>query len=730
MATTLDALTVELSADVKGLQSGLSSAAGSVQKFTGGAQRELSSLQASLMSLRTAVFAVGGAWAAWSAGRQIVDAGVQMQALENRMRAAVGSAEIAASAMQYLREESERLGLRFSTTAEGFANFSASALRAGLTLEQTKNIFTGVSEAAAALQLSPERVGFVFMALSQMASKGKVSLEELSQQLGESLPGALSLFASAMGKTQPEFMKMVENGEVTVADLSKLGDRLHTEFGDKAEDAAQGAQAAFNRLENALFDLKAKLSNAGILDAVTKGVIDLTQAINDPQVQAGLINLAQLIAQVASAAVQAASSIGNLASKANSFVEGGGNKIFSAIGGQEGVSALQRARSRKSNESTFQDRMVQKYIDDFQAANPSPAKSEDGSYTLGKLAPPDNSKALKGAESARKKAERAAEVARRKAQREAEQQARERESLSGQVRDMGVSMGTDPEKYRADLEDQHKILEEALAKKAITQKKFNDMTAQTEQAYRDRLKEYFVNEYGTEAEQEQLRYEEKQEKLTEALEQKLVTEEEYRRLSEELEQAHQNKLTDIKEKAAEKEREIEEKKNQLISQSKERLLDSSLGLMQVFANKNKAIALAMLAFEKARAIAEAVIATELAAAKALAIYGPTPQGIAAAGLARTLGYANVAVIAATGIAQAAQVAIGSSSSGKPGAAGTTFNSSTGQYEQATSAGTNNIVINLQGSDTANFTKTQVRELIAQINDATKDGTRLNLVTVS
>ncbi len=795
MTQVLDALTIELKAELSGLTSALKTAAKNVEAYSAAAEKKgnvklsanmaalqgqlaaadaavdnfsrnvtKASLQASrdldtnlgtsVAALRTSILALGGAWAAWTVGKEVIEAGMQMQALENRMAAATGNTEVAANAMAYVREESERLGLRMQTTAGGFADLAAASLRAGLTLQQTKDIFTGVSEAATALQLTPERVGFVFMALSQMASKGKVSMEELSQQLGESLPGALALFANAMGKTQPEFIKMVENGQVTVADLSKLGDRLHTEFADKAEDAAQGAQGAFNRLENALFELKARVAEAGILDAVVDGVKDLTDVINDPQVQQGLIDLAALIAGVGSAALKAAAHLGTFAARANGAIEGVGNSLPFGLGDE-----VQKQRAAKKDSQTFQQRMLQQFIKtssnsvvadntaggllrpassgektgglaDDSWYNPASSKGDLGSYTLKPGGPdiPVDEKALRDAERERKKREREAEAARNKQQREAEAQAREREQLSGQVRNMDVAMGTDPEKYRAELEDQQKILQEALDKKAITQQRYNDMMAETEAAYREKLNEYVLEQFGTETELEDERYADKQKKLEEALELKLVTEEEYRRMTEELEQEHQDTLNDIREAAARKAMEQQEASNKFRHDAENRTLGSILDLVQVFANKNKTIALAMLAFEKAKAIAESIIYTHAAAAKALI---QDPSGATSA-YVTALGYANVAAIAATGIAQAAMLASSDSKGGGGSSGGgTSFNSSTGQYESNTTGGRGGVKyvnISLEGRDTSTFTKQQVRELMEQFNEASRDGSRLIVST--
>ncbi len=224
MSQTLEALVVELRADVKGLQTSLQSAASDVKRFSSNAENSVNGFQAAVMRARTAILSLGVAYASFRIGRSIIDAGVQVQAMQNKMQAATGSANVAADALRFVREEANRLGLDIRSASDGFAGFAASSLRAGLTLQQTKDIFIGVSEAATSMRLPAEQVSLIFKALEQMAGKGTVSMEELRGQLGDALPGAFEIAAKAMGKTTAQFSKMVADGEVLASDfLPKFG---------------------------------------------------------------------------------------------------------------------------------------------------------------------------------------------------------------------------------------------------------------------------------------------------------------------------------------------------------------------------------------------------------------------------------------------------------------------------------------------------------------------------
>lgn len=211
-------------------------------------------------------------------GKSLINTSMDFQALTNRMNAAAGNKSIGADSLAYIREQADRLGLEFRTTADSFAGFEAAALRSGLTLEQTKQIFSDVSTAATSMQLSTDRVQLVFKALEQISGKGTVSMEELRQQLGDQLPGAFEIAAQSMGMTTKAFYDAVANGEVLSSEfLPKFAKAIKEQLGGSAEEASTQLRASLNRLNTDLMDS----SNAwGTLlqPSVQKGVEALREA--------------------------------------------------------------------------------------------------------------------------------------------------------------------------------------------------------------------------------------------------------------------------------------------------------------------------------------------------------------------------------------------------------------------------------------------------------------------
>ncbi|TBG37162.1 hypothetical protein ELG78_09285 [Rhizobium leguminosarum] len=684
MSQTLEALVVELRADVKGLQSSLQSAAGDVQRFSSSSTKSVDGFQAAIGRARMAVLTLGTAWAAFRIGKGILDAGIQIETMRNKMIAATGDSRVAADALAFVREEADRLGLDIRSASDGFAGFSASALRAGLTLQQTKDIFAGVSEAAVSMRLPAEQVSLVFKALEQMAGKGVVSMEELRGQLGDALPGAFEIAAKSMGKTTAEFSKMVANGEVLSSDfLPKFGEAIRKELGGSVDEASKGAQAAFNRLGNAFFDLRAKMAEAGFIDVVTDAVTKLTGQLNDPATAEGLKGFAALLGGIASAAISAASALGEFYSSASKAIERAGDSAFGAIFGEEGSKQIALARRAKANGLSTDS---QKAIDDYMAkggfkAKPgNPAASGglssegafkgvgavSGKYTLGT---PAASGMGNGTATSQKKTDAAA-----RAQQLAQAQADAmREQLAGQADSMKYQFASPEQQATMDVEKQQETLKKALDAKAITEQEYRELSLEAEMDYQERLA----------------------------------------KIRDDAREQDQSALEDFLGIRIKSEDEIRNKS----------LADQAKGFRETIsqaAQHNRVF----FALDKAAAIARALIAARESVVSAYAFgsrIGGPPLGAAFAGIAAAAQVANIAAIAST--------SFGGGGSGV-GSSGSSGSSSTSDASAPTSSGSSapgkSVYITLNGDDAAFYSKNSIRKLLEGINDALSDGSQLKV----
>ena len=273
---TVGVLAVMLTANPAALVSGIRSAQNAVNNFCDNSldkmQKKMEYVESQgFVRLQKAALSFKNVMASGIFGvgiKSVIETGMEFERLEYKMIAATGSAALAANELGFVRSESERLGLRLKDAANMFGTLAASAKGTSLEGEKIRQIFTAVSEAATVMRLSSEDVNGALYAISQMISKGKVSMEELRQQLGERLPGALLLSQRAMGLTGEEFDKLVTRGNLT-ADvfLPKLSAEMQRTYGEAVPNAIKSTQSELNRFLTTWDDIVNTIARSGVIEA-------------------------------------------------------------------------------------------------------------------------------------------------------------------------------------------------------------------------------------------------------------------------------------------------------------------------------------------------------------------------------------------------------------------------------------------------------------------------------
>lgn len=189
--------------------------------------------------------------AAISAVTFFVTTTAQLERLDVGLKAVTSSEGDYARSQAFLTELADKLGLRYDSLIKSYKALKAATNDTVLEGEEMRHMFEAVTSAGARLQLSSEEVQGTLYALTQMISKGKVQAEELRQQLGERLPGAMKLMADATGLTERELNKLMEKGELMAVDvLPKFADQLEKVYGVGAYEKIQTMSAGWNRLTN------------------------------------------------------------------------------------------------------------------------------------------------------------------------------------------------------------------------------------------------------------------------------------------------------------------------------------------------------------------------------------------------------------------------------------------------------------------------------------------------
>lgn len=193
---------------------------------------------------------------------------------------------------EFLRAEAERLGFVFDDLVLAYSKISIAGKAAGFQTKQTREIFSNFLEVSRAFNLSQEETVGVFRALEQVLSKGKIQAEEIRNQLGDRLPGALQFLQKSLGVTSEELDKMFETGQISARRLLDFSREYADLVADQVPAASRTLRAEFNRLQTAINDFLNVLAEAGLADVVR----DLAAAFEEFLESGDAVNAAKQIA--------------------------------------------------------------------------------------------------------------------------------------------------------------------------------------------------------------------------------------------------------------------------------------------------------------------------------------------------------------------------------------------------------------------------------------------------
>jgi tape measure domain-containing protein len=160
----------------------------------------------------------------------------------------------------------EKLSKQFAIPQEvitrQYTKLAASVTGAGGSFKDAEKAFLGVAAGVRGTGGSLQDLESSLIATAQVFSKGKVSAEELRQQIGERLPGAFTLFAKSLDMTPQELDKALEDGKVSLQDFQKFSELLFDKYGKAAEAIVNSPAAAGERLAVELSKLRENVGSA------------------------------------------------------------------------------------------------------------------------------------------------------------------------------------------------------------------------------------------------------------------------------------------------------------------------------------------------------------------------------------------------------------------------------------------------------------------------------------
>ncbi|HEY9629374.1 MAG TPA: tape measure protein [Coleofasciculaceae cyanobacterium] len=184
------------------------------------------------------------------------------------LSATADSSQVGEQGIQFATDTALKYGNDIQSSRDAYiqmyANIQARVQEVGGTLEDTRKqaefLYEGLSNMFRARGLSTDQIQGAFLAVNQILAKNQVQAEELKGQLAERLPGAIALFAKALGVTTQELGELMKKGlsADTIFDFVRSG---RTDF-EKLTGVLNTANVAVTNLGNQGVLLQEKFGKA------------------------------------------------------------------------------------------------------------------------------------------------------------------------------------------------------------------------------------------------------------------------------------------------------------------------------------------------------------------------------------------------------------------------------------------------------------------------------------
>ena len=211
------------------------------------------------------------------------DYAAQLQKLEIALQGVAGAEYT--DALKAANQVTKDFNVPIAVSTKGITRLSAAVVGAGGNIDDAEVVFRNITSAIKATGGGAQDVESAITAMVQTFSKGKVSAEELSGQLGERLPGAVTKFAEANDMTLPELQKSFKAGTVGLDQLMKFIISLGPEYeetarkiADSSADAGARAAVAFDEVRREVGEALQPIG-AQLQQAFSKFVLDILPAI-------------------------------------------------------------------------------------------------------------------------------------------------------------------------------------------------------------------------------------------------------------------------------------------------------------------------------------------------------------------------------------------------------------------------------------------------------------------
>ncbi|MBA8881731.1 tape measure protein [Phyllobacterium myrsinacearum] len=180
----------------------------------------------------------------------IVRVNMEFQKLAFQMKSmstALDPIREAADNVKYLREMAMNAPFSIQTLNNAFVKLKATGMK------DVNETLQALVDGVAAFGGTDEALQRITLGISQMAGKGVIQMEELRQQLGESMPTAVQQMAQAMGISMSELIKEIGTGTVAAKPaIAALVAEIERGYGGRALSMMQTFEGQLKKTYTAL----------------------------------------------------------------------------------------------------------------------------------------------------------------------------------------------------------------------------------------------------------------------------------------------------------------------------------------------------------------------------------------------------------------------------------------------------------------------------------------------
>lgn len=249
----------------------------SLDKFNDGERTTLGFVQrlkGEVLGLAAAYVGVQGAI---SLAKDTLDAVQKTATISSRLSTVFsGDKNQVAAELDSIRKTADRLGVSYLTAADGASRLLVASKNSTLSLQQTQFIFEGITKYAVQSGLSTDAYSRTLVALEQIIGKGSIGAQDLIQQLGNDLPGAVGFLAKGLGITEATMRKTMETTHLTSNALINMIEEMNKAGQAAGDDSTQALTRASGRLETAKTDFELALAKGGFEDVYIEFIKKLT----------------------------------------------------------------------------------------------------------------------------------------------------------------------------------------------------------------------------------------------------------------------------------------------------------------------------------------------------------------------------------------------------------------------------------------------------------------------